>query len=69
MGGLTRVRVAGPLEEFAEGFQAELVRLGYSPRTSEAQLYLMKHLSGWLAGWGLVLSVVLDDDVEVAIRH
>ena len=55
MGGLTRVRVVGPLEEFAEGFRADLAGLGYSPRTSEAQLYLMKHLSGWLMARGLAV--------------
>lgn len=52
MGGPTRVRVLGPLEEFAEGFQAELASLGYSPRTSEAQMYLLNHLSGWRADPG-----------------
>lgn len=38
----------GPLEEFAEGFVGELVGLGYSRRTCEAQLGLLRHLSRWL---------------------
>src|SRR3989442_6371289 len=42
-----------PLGEFAEGFLAELAGLGYSPRSSEAHLFLMKHLSRWLAAQGL----------------
>lgn len=33
---------------FAEGFRAELERLGYSPFTAEDQLRLMAHLSRWL---------------------
>jgi hypothetical protein len=49
----SRVSVSGPLVEFTEGFRAELACLGYSPWTSEAQLRLMKQLSGWLASQGL----------------
>jgi site-specific recombinase XerD len=45
--------VVGPLEEFAEGFRGELVRLGYASRSSEAQLGLMKHVSRWLSAQGL----------------
>lgn len=53
MTGPFKVSVSGPLEEFAEGFLAELAGLGYAPRSSEAQMRLMKHLSGWLATQGL----------------
>src|SRR5215207_720504 len=48
-----RVRVAGPLAAFAEGFGAELGRLGYSRFTADAQLQLMAHVSGWLGEHGL----------------
>lgn len=48
MSGSFGVRVSGPLEEFAEGFAAELSGLGYSPRGGEAQLRLMAHLSRWM---------------------
>lgn len=65
MTGSFRVRVSGPLEEFAEGFLAELIGLGYAPRSSEAQMRLMKHLSGWLATQGLVAG---DLTAEVADR-
>jgi integrase/recombinase XerD len=41
--------VSGPLQAHAEGFVAELAGLGYSPRGAEAQLRLLRHLSGWLA--------------------
>jgi integrase/recombinase XerD len=45
--------VSGSLQAHAEGFLAELARLGYSPRSAEAQLRLLRHLSGWLADRGL----------------
>lgn len=48
------VRVSGPLEEFAEGFVAELVGLGYSWRGGEGQLRLMAHMSRWMSAQGLV---------------
>ena len=53
MGRTGRVRVAGPLAAFADGFGAELERLGYSRFTVEAQLQLMAHVSGWLEERGL----------------
>jgi integrase/recombinase XerD len=37
------------LEQYAAGFVAELGRLGYSPRTCEAQVALLRHLARWLA--------------------
>lgn len=43
----------GPLGEFVEGFAAELAGRGYSSRSSEAQLGLMRHLSRWLEARGL----------------
>src|SRR2546427_8757525 len=54
-----------PLGEFAEGFLAELAGLGYSPRSCEAHLLLMKHLSRWLAAQGLSAGDLTD---EVAAR-
>jgi site-specific recombinase XerD len=41
------------LAAFADGFAAELERLGYSRFTAEAQLQLMAHVSGWLEDRGL----------------
>ena len=37
------------LEQYADGFVAELGRRGYSPRTCEAQVALLRHLARWLA--------------------
>lgn len=48
-----RVRVAGPLAVFAEGFAAELGRQGYRANAAASQLQLMAHLSRWLAPRGL----------------
>ena len=53
MGRMGRVRVAGPLAVYADGFGTELDRLGYSRFTVEAELQLMAHVSGWLADRGL----------------
>ena len=49
----SRVRVAGPLEPYAEGFRGELAERGYSPDAAAVHLQLMGHLSRWLAGQGL----------------
>lgn len=47
------LRMAGPLAVFAPGFSAELLRLGYRPRSAGEQLRLMADASEWLAGHGL----------------
>ena len=57
--------VSGPLEGFAEGFLVELAGLGYAARSSEAQLRLLGHLSGWLAAEGLTAG---DLNTEVVDR-
>lgn len=49
----SRVRISGPLEAFAEGFAAELERLGYRRTPATFQLQLMAHASRWLEGEGL----------------
>ena len=49
------------LGDYEEGFLGELARLGYAPRSREAQLYLVRHLSRWLAARGLALSELSDD--------
>jgi site-specific recombinase XerD len=59
-----RVRVAGPLAAFADGFGAELGRLGYSRFTADAQLQLMAHVSGWLRDYGLGAQQLTASQVE-----
>ena len=40
----------GPeLAQYANGFVAWLGHLGYSPRTCEAQVALLRHMARWLA--------------------
>lgn len=52
MAHLSKVGVSGPLAEFAAGFTAELVGLGYASRSVGAQLRLMNHVSVGLRGRG-----------------
>jgi integrase/recombinase XerD len=49
--GNTKVR--GPLGVFADGFRAELDRLGYTPSSREYKLAEVAKLSAWLEGRGL----------------
>jgi integrase/recombinase XerD len=48
MGEPSRVRVAGPLEPFAEGFIAELEGSGYRPAAAAVQVRVLAHLSRWM---------------------
>jgi len=64
MGGCLGVSVSGPLEEFAEGFRAGLAGLGYSARGSQAQLRLMKHVSGWMSAQGLATGGLTDEAAD-----
>src|SRR5450755_3696273 len=65
MSDRSRVVVSGPLAEFAVGFAGRLAVLGYSPRGGEAQLWVMKSLSVWLAAEGFSAG---DLTVEVVAR-
>jgi hypothetical protein len=49
----SRARVTGPLERYAPGFVAELARLGYTGNSASGQMFVMGHLSRWLAAEGL----------------
>jgi integrase/recombinase XerD len=61
MEGSAQSAVTVRLEDYEEGFLAELARLGYACRTREAQRYLLRHLSRWLAGRGLALSELSEE--------
>ncbi len=43
-----KVVVAGPLAPFADGFEARLEELGYTPLSAVTSMRLMAHLSRWL---------------------
>jgi len=49
------VAVRGPLAPYAAGFEAVLVGRGYAARTIEAQMRMLRDLSGWLDDGGVVL--------------
>ncbi len=53
MGDPSRARVTGPLQQYAPGFVAELARLGYTANSASGQMFVMAHMSRWLAGEGL----------------
>jgi integrase/recombinase XerD len=57
-------RVGVPLAGYAEGFRAELGRLGYAPLTAAGQVRLMAHLARWLARQGLDASALTPATVE-----
>jgi integrase/recombinase XerD len=56
--------VTGPLAEYADGFRAELARLGHTPLTAACQLRLMAHLSRWMTAEGLDARVLEMPAVE-----
>jgi hypothetical protein len=59
-------QVTGPLAEYADGFRAELFRLGYTPLTAACQLRLAAHLSRWMTAGGLAAQ---DLDMPAAERY
>jgi integrase/recombinase XerD len=50
---VSRVRVSGPLAEYAAGFAAHLAGAGYTPLSAANQVRLLAHLSRWLEDRGL----------------
>ncbi|MBG0741706.1 tyrosine-type recombinase/integrase [Paeniglutamicibacter antarcticus] len=63
------VHVSGPLETYVEGFESELMRLGFVPISRGVQLRLMGHLSGWLDAKELVVSDLTVEIVDLFIRE
>src|SRR5712692_959085 len=53
MNKVARARVVGPLATYADGFRSELARLGYTQGSAENHVWVMAHLSRWLASDGL----------------
>jgi integrase/recombinase XerD len=58
------VRFSGPLAPYADGFAAELARLGFTPVSADDQLRLVAHLSRWMAGNSLGTGDLTDDRVR-----
>jgi integrase/recombinase XerD len=61
---VSKVRVAGPLAPFAEGFASRLRDLGYTPLSAVNQLRLAAQLSGWLEAGGFSSADLSDVRVE-----
>jgi integrase/recombinase XerD len=61
MGCSAQSAVTVRLEDYEDGFLAELARLGYASRSREAQRGLVRHLSRWLAMRGLALSELSEE--------
>lgn len=68
MSGPARVVVVGPLAQHADGYWAELIGRGYTPWSATGQLRLLAHLSRWMAGGGLELVELTDEQVERFLR-
>jgi len=60
----SRARVTGPLQAYAAGFVAELARLGYTTQSACGQMFLMAHLSRWLACEGLDAGALTPETAE-----
>jgi hypothetical protein len=56
MSKVPRCRVLGPLAEYADGFRAELDRLGYTALSREYKVNQVGRLSRWLAAQRLTVS-------------
>ena len=60
----SRVRITGPLVEHAVGFRAALEAQGYRHHAVGCQLYVMAHVSRWLAAEGRDVGDLTEDQVE-----
>jgi len=58
------VKTRGPLAGAAEGFTEVLWGWGYSPRTVDAHMRMLRDLSGWLEDRGIALWAIDDEVVE-----
>jgi integrase/recombinase XerD len=61
---LSRVKVSGPLSAFATGFADHIIRQGYNPRSARKHMWLLNHLSNWLASEGLGAEELSAEEVE-----
>src|SRR5579862_4752002 len=68
---VVRVRVTGPLMEYAAGFATELSRIGYTENATADQVRLLAHLSRWLAGHRLAAADLTEQtcDAFLAARR
>ena len=69
-GWSARARMSGSLTEYADGFEARLLELGYRRGSVDAQMLMVARLDGWLAERGLDASDLTAEVVAewVALR-
>jgi len=64
MTNVWRSQVPGPLAPYEAGYRLELARLGYTPASTEYQVWVMAHLSRWLFIEGVGVAHLTPDRVE-----
>lgn len=64
----SQIRVLGPLSTFTAGFADELACQGYTPNSARLQIWLMAHLSSWLANEGLGAGDLRPAELERFLR-
>lgn len=69
MSAVRRVHVHGPLTDFADGFEAELERQGFTPLSRVDQLRLMAHLSRWLDAEHVTVGTMSAGHVEAFLHE
>jgi integrase/recombinase XerD len=62
------VIITGPLEQYAEGFTAQLLSLRYTPLSARNLLYVFAHLSRWLAARRLDASALTAERASAFLR-
>jgi integrase/recombinase XerD len=64
----SQIRVPGPLSTFSAGFADELAYQGYTPNSARFQIWLIAHLSRWLANEGLGVGDLRPAELERFLR-
>lgn len=60
-------KVSGPMAVLADGFRAELERLGYTPSSREFKLAEVAKLSAWLESRGLGVGSICRARIEALL--
>lgn len=64
-----RVRIYGPLEGYVPGFEAALLRSGFTSASVVNQMYLVAHLSRWLESGGIDLHDLTGVHVDAFLQE
>ena len=69
MSNVSWVRSGGPLAPFADGYGAELARLGFTHHSVVTHVVLMGQLSRWMSDAGIVAGDLTEDRVPGFLRR